>query len=135
MTLSACRCDYFRIVSTLLGKKYQRSVVGVIQVHRTVTGVTVESECRERPGCGIYRSRVTTRASIRETVLIPDRLLEIDPFLDLAAASEFRLSVEDRELSVPLLFEEAQAVTAAEEVLEQCVRYRDRVRSQMEKDA
>src|SRR5712691_7242998 len=103
MALGAGRCDYSRVTPLLLGKKNQRSVVGVIQVDRPVASVTIKPEGRERPGCSVHRGGVTTGTSIRETLLVPTRLLDIDPLLNLPAASEFGLCIEYRKLSVTLL--------------------------------
>jgi len=61
---------------------------------------------------------VTTGTSIRETVLIPGWLLDVDPLLNLAAASELGLCVEYRELSVALLLQEAEPMAASQEVFD-----------------
>jgi hypothetical protein len=118
MALGAGGCDYSSVTPLLLGKEDQRSIVGVIQVDRPVAGVTIKPEGRERPGYRVHRGGVTTSTSIRETVLVPGRLLYVDPLLNLAAASEFGLCVEYCELSVTLILKETESMTASKEVFD-----------------
>src|SRR5258706_9046012 len=114
MALCARRRDNSRVIPLLLGKEDQRSIVGVIQVDRPVARVAIKPKGRERPGCSVHRGGVTTGASIRETVLVPGWLLDVDPLLNLPAASELGLCVEYRELSVTFFPQEAESMTASQ---------------------
>src|SRR5262245_50638343 len=92
----------------------------MIEVDRSVTGVTIQREFAEGPGLRIDPGRVTARAAVGELLLIPRELLVIHSGRrqrgGAPVSAERELRVEYREFAVALLLQEPRAMAAAEEV-------------------
>src|SRR5215510_10113016 len=104
MTLRTGRGYELRVTPLFFGQKHQGDIVRMLEVDHAVAGVTIKSEAGEGLGRRIYRSAMTTRASIGEFFLIPSRILSIDPLLNLPAGPQFALRVKYPKLSVAFFF-------------------------------
>jgi hypothetical protein len=83
-----------------------------------VADVAIETESDKRFGGSVNAGSVAAGTTVREPIFVPAKLLQIEPLLDHGFGTQHRLSIEERKLSIAVFFQKANAMPAAEEILD-----------------
>ena len=119
VALRADRSNRAHVVASFFRQPHQRGVVRVVESRNAVARITIDTKGGERIRARINRGGVTAGAAKTKFFFVPRRrttacFIDNTPFINIRP--EHCLKVENRELSIAALLEEAHAVPAAEEV-------------------
>src|SRR5262245_4967500 len=109
VALRTNRSDYPRVIAAFFRQPNQGGVPAVLDSYIAMANVAIESKSYKRFCVRVDAGSVTSCAPVGKPILVPGKLFEVEPFVDYVFGTQHRLSIEDRKLSIAVLFQKAQA--------------------------